>query len=484
VAARLTDNRGVVGWDGEPRTDPNMPITTRFAPSPTGALHPGSLRTALFSWLFARGRSGRFLIRIEDTDAERSQQTAEASQLEDLAWMGLDPDADPVRQSDRALEHLRHLEALIEAGRVYRCFCTRERLDALRQQQTKAGEPPRYDGRCRELEAVERDALVAANTPSVWRLRTFGVGELTLHDLVRGEVVFPVADIGDFVLTREDGSPVFLFANAVDDADMGITHVLRGEDHLSNTPRQMLVLSALERPVPVYGHLPLVVDGAGQPLSKREASLAVGRLRADGILPRALANLLFRLGHHEGSGELMDLQQMAQRFDPARLGHASASFDPEQLAHWQGAALRALDPASYLEWARVCLGEAAPADDALLILLRANIHDGPSLSEAVDAMSGPLAPDPAARETLIQAGSSFLAQAQEYLPEDGDGFGAWLDTLRTTTGHKGRALFMPIRAALTGRIDGPELARVFAYLGGARVRERLARAEEIARGAD
>jgi glutamyl-tRNA synthetase len=242
-----------------------MPITTRFAPSPTGALHAGSLRTALFSWLLAKGRGGRFLVRIEDTDAQRSEQGCVSAQLEDLSWMGLEADAEPVYQSERHLAHAAHLDALIESGHAYRCFCSRERLDALRLQQTKAGKPPRYDGHCRDLDAAEREAALADGMASVWRLRTYAVGTLRLHDLVRGEVAFPVADIGDFVLTRNDGSPVFLLANAVDDSDMGITHVLRGEDHLSNTPRQMLILKALDLPVPVYGHLPLVVDvGAGK----------------------------------------------------------------------------------------------------------------------------------------------------------------------------------------------------------------------------
>jgi len=460
-----------------------MPITTRFAPSPTGALHPGGLRTALFSWLLARGEGGRFLIRIEDTDGERSDLTTAEGQLDDLAWLGLDADADPVRQSDRALEHAARLDALIASGRCYRCFCSRERLEELRHQQAAAGAPPRYDGRCRDMDESERTALLAAGEPSVWRMRTHGVGTIKVQDMVRGEVAFEVADIGDFVITREDGAPVFLFANAVDDSDMGITHVLRGDDHLSNTPRQVLILKALELPVPVYGHLPLVVDGDGRPLSKRDASVAVGALRADGLLPLGLANLLFRLGHHEASGELLDLATMAERFAPEHLGRAPARFDAEQLAHWQGLALRELDESAWLAWAHARLGDEQPDDDELLLMLRPNVQNGASLRDWVSAMSGALAPDEAARAALVEAGCSFLAQAREYLPEQGGDLGAWLDTLRATTGQKGRALFMPIRAALTGRADGPELAKVLGYLGVERIRTRLSRAEEIARGA-
>jgi nondiscriminating glutamyl-tRNA synthetase len=456
-----------------------MAISTRFAPSPTGALHPGSLRTALFSWLFARGRGGRFLIRIEDTDAERSDLGTADQQLADLRWLGLEHDETPVRQSDRQLEHIRLLDTLIDANRVYRCFCSKDRLEALRQAQTRKGQPPRYDGHCRDLDAATSAERLASGTKSVWRLKTFSVGDLRLHDLVRGEIVFPVADIGDFVLTREDGSPVFLFANAIDDSDMGITHVLRGDDHLSNTPRQMLVLKALERPVPVYGHLPLVTDEHARPLSKRDASLSIAALREQGVLPLALANLLFRLGHHETSGELMEMGQLATRFDPARLGKAAARFDAGQLAHWQALALRDLDEATYLDWARGCLEDDVVADEALLHLVRSNIHDAISLADAVAALSGTLQPDDSACQAIAGATSDFYDQALAQLPSSDQDLSGWVNSVREASGLKGKALFMPIRAALTGRTDGPELASILDYLGTDRIRQRLTAAQGI-----
>lgn len=453
--------------------------TTRFAPSPTGALHPGNLRTALFSWLAARRDGGRFLLRSEDSDAARYDQDALESQLDDLAWAGLDHDGACTRQSQHAEAHADALRELQDAGHSYPCFCSTSELEAARKAQLAAGQPPRYAGTCRELDAAEREAKLAAGAAHAQRLRVDPTAEVGFDDLVRGPQRFRARDIGDFLLTREGGGATFLLANALDDDGAGVDLVLRGEDHLSNTPRQILILQALGRTPPRYGHLPLVQDELGQPLSKREQAASVAALRARGILPAALLNLLFRLGHHETSGELLDLEAMAQRFDADKLGRAAAHFDPEQLIHWQELALRALAEPDYLAWASELVAETDPE---LLLLVRPNVRERDELAAAVAAIREAV-PEEAAREALRGAGCGFLEQARAVLPSEGGDLGDWLDTLRVSTGLKGKALFQPLRAALTGRLDGPELGRILAYLGADEVRERLRRAEEVCRRA-
>src|SRR3984885_13301571 len=316
---------------------------TRFAPSPSGHLHLGNARTALFSFLLARHVGGRFVLRIEDTDAARSTAEFCRSLQEDLIWLGLTWDAGPgredargpYRQSLRVAQYAQHFVTLERQGRVYECFCTALELEVSRKSQLASGQPPRYAGTCRHLTPEQRAAKRAAGLAPTLRFKVPLGERVEFFDFVRGPQDFLTDDIGDFIVRRADGSAAFFFSNAVDDAAMGITHVLRGDDHLTNTPRQILVLQALQLPVPAFGHVSLLVGADGTPLSKRHGATTVREYREQGFTAVALCNLLFRLGHSSPDNALLDLAAMARAFEPAHLGRAPAHFDAAQLRSWQ-----------------------------------------------------------------------------------------------------------------------------------------------------
>ncbi|MDX1610537.1 MAG: glutamate--tRNA ligase, partial [Halofilum sp. (in: g-proteobacteria)] len=342
-------------------------LRTRFAPSPTGALHLGNARTALFNWLYARGQGGDFVIRSEDTDAERGAAGDLEALLSALAWLGLDWDEGPDRggphapyaQSARRERHDACLRQLLEADRAYPCFCSREELAAARRRQQAAGQPPRYPGTCAKLDADQRAARRAEGRAESVRLRVPREDKLGFDDLVHGPQRALPSTLGDFVIARADGSPTFLFANAIDDADMGITHVLRGEDHLANTPRQLLLLRALGLPAPAYGHLPLVLGADGRPLSKRAGAASLTELQAAGYRPEAVVNHLARIGFAPESDALLAPAELAARFDLGHVGRAAARHDPQALAHWQRLAVEALDAADFLDWLQAHRPQAA-----------------------------------------------------------------------------------------------------------------------------
>ncbi len=302
-----------------------MRVKTRFAPSPTGFLHIGGVRTALFSWLFARHHGGAFVLRIEDTDRERSTEASIQAILEGMAWVGLDYDEGPFRQTDRFGRYAAVAEELLASGSAYRCYCSREELEAMRAAQVTRGENPRYDGRCRG-----RKTPVAGVSPVI-RLRSPREGTVTVHDLVRGDVSFNNADLDDVILMRADGVPTFHFGVVVDDADMGITHVIRGDDHLPNTPRHIHIQQALGVPVPVYAHLPMILGPDGARLSKRHGAVNVLEYRERGYLPDALLNYLVRLGWACGDQEVFTREEMIRLFDVATVNSAAARFDPDKL---------------------------------------------------------------------------------------------------------------------------------------------------------
>ena len=316
-----------------------MPVVTRFAPSPTGELHLGNARTALFNQLLARRAGGRFLLRIEDTDSERSHDAHTQGLMADLRWLGIEWDAGPdrednrgpYRQSQRAALYTRELAALERAGALYPCFCTTLELSLSRRAQLAAGRPPRYAGTCRELAEAERARRVAAGEPATLRFRVPAGERIEFLDLVHGPQSFLSDDLSDFVVRRADGSAAFFFSNAVDDARMGVTLVLRGEDHLTNTPRQLLILAALALPPPAYGHVALLVGADGAPLSKRHGARSVREYRERGYLPAAIRNHLFRLGHSTPLHGLLTPEEMARAFDPAHLGRAPARRSARRL---------------------------------------------------------------------------------------------------------------------------------------------------------
>jgi len=461
------------------------PPTTRYAPSPTGRMHLGNARTALFSFLLARGRGGRFVLRIEDTDAERGSEAHLASQLEDLRWMGLDWDGGPgcedalgpYRQSERGALYETYYAKLAEAGATYPCYCSTTELEVSRRTQLAAGQPPRYAGTCRDLDATERARREAAGRRPTLRFRVPAGRHVTFDDLVRGPQDFSTDDIGDFVVRRADGVAVFFFCNALDDSLMGVTHVLRGEDHLANTPRQLLLLEALGLPGPSYGHLPLLLGADGAPLSKRRGSASVGDLREAGFLPGAVTNYLLRLGHAGAPDDWVEPTGQPGAFALEKVGRAPAHFDPIQLQHWQREAVKRLAPQALQEW----LAPVLPAGltQSQRSLLGATVsHNVVFPSDAlpwVDVLFGDL-PEPSGelRQVLEAAGPGFFAAAIDALATVGADLKALARELKARTGRKGKDLYMPLRIALTGRSDGPELAPLLAALPDATIRNRLA----------
>ena len=460
-------------------------IVTRFAPSPTGALHPGNARTALFSFLLARSAGGRFLLRVEDTDRERGSEDFVAAQLADLEWLGIGWDAGPgredgrgpYRQSERTAIYGGLYERLERDGLAYPCFCTPAELDVARKTQIAASEPPRYAGTCRALDAASRAARIAAGRKPGLRFAIPGPELIRFDDLVRGPQAVEAATLGDFLVRRADGGAMFFFCNAVDDALMGVTHVLRGDDHLSNTPRQLLVLRALGLETPHYGHLPLLLDAGGAPQSKRRGSITVGELRRQGYLASAIGNYLLRLGHHGAPDEWIDPADFARHFHDDRLGRAPAHFDPAQLDHWQREAVRRLDADAAAAW----LASEFPADWtgpqrlAAASLLQGNVLLPRDARAWFSVLAGELPPLEAdARRAIAEAGPAFFDAALASYAEAGADLRALAERLKASTGRKGAALYMPLRFALTGRHDGPELAALLAAIPDSLVRDRLA----------
>jgi glutamyl-tRNA synthetase len=448
-------------------------LDTRFAPSPTGSLHLGNARTALFNFLAARSSGGRFILRIEDTDAERSADHLLQQQLADLRWLGLQwdegPDVGgphaPYRQSERASHYSAAVESLQERGMVYPCFCSPEELQLSRRAQLSAGRPPRYARTCAALSAEDVAHRLASGKRPALRFRVPDHRTVEFDDLIHGPQRFATNDIGDFVILRADGSAAFFLGNAVDDAAMGVSLVLRGDDHLANTPRQILLLQSLGMEVPRYGHLPLLLAPSGTPLSKREGAASLHDLRELGFIPSAICNYLVRLGHACGHDAWLDLADMPRHFDLARTSHSAARFDEAQLRHWQREALSRASGDEVREWLGhrlERLGDAA-RQQAFVAAVRGNVL----LPADVDvwlraACDEDLVPSPDAAAQISSAGPAFFAAAEHAWPAHA------------------AALFMPLRAALTGETHGPELAPFTALMGPERVAHRLASAQRRA----
>jgi glutamyl-tRNA synthetase len=459
---------------------------TRFAPSPTGELHLGNARTALFNYLLARRAGGRFLLRIEDTDAQRSQESHLALVLEDLRWLGLDWDAGPdreddrgpYRQSQRGALYARFFETLERQNAAYPCFCTPLELEAARRAQLGSGRPPRYAGTCRELSTEQRRAKQALGLAATLRYRVPAGRRIEFADLVHGPQSFLSDDIGDFVIRRADGTAAFFFCNAVDDACMGVTQVLRGEDHLANTPRQLMLLEELRLRAPSYGHVSLILGADGAPLSKRHGATSVREYRAAGFRPEALRNHLFRLGHSTAEHGLLDLEAMAAAFDPAHLGRAAAHFDAQQLRVWQKEAAHRLSP----EEARAWLGPALPpglnesAARAFIAAVLPNvILPEDALPWARVVFGPPPALEPEGEAIVHEAGERYFAAAAQAAAQSGNDLSAIASAVRAATGRKGAALYMPLRLALTGLGHGPELAPLLKAMPADAARARLER---------
>ena len=458
----------------------------RFAPSPTGQLHVGNARTALFNWLLAKGSGGTFVLRIEDTDFQRSTRESEQSMLDDLRWMGLEwtegvevgGGYGPYRQSERLHIYRAHAVELMSLGHAYHCFCTAEQLEADRQAAIAAGQPPKYVGRCRDIAKADARRRIDSGETAVIRFRVPGARDVTFNDLVRGEVRFSTDVIGDPVLVRSDGIPAYNFAVVVDDALMAITHVIRGEDHISNTPRQLLLYDALGWTPPAFAHVSLVLGPDHSPLSKRHGATSVREFRERGYLPEALANYLALLGWSPGEGEeLLPIDELARRFTLETVGHSAGVFDPEKLAWVNRHYLKTAAPERLAELAEPYLrsagwvnGGAVTAIDlaylATVVPAAASVVDRleqiPSRLRFLFEYSPEAAlGDAAVRDEARAAAAVIDALAQE-LQEgapmlDRDAFRAMAARVRERTGQKGKALFHPIRLALTGEAEGMEL---------------------------
>ncbi|HYW68774.1 MAG TPA: glutamate--tRNA ligase [bacterium] len=472
-------------------------VRVRFAPSPTGHLHVGGARTALFNWLFARGHGGTFVLRIEDTDRARSTDESERAVLEDLKWLGLTwdegPGADdshgPYRQSERLDIYAEHADRLLAEGKAYRCYCTDEELEAKRKRALADGEIPQYDGTCRDLTDAERAEREREGRPAVVRMRAPS-SDITVSDLVRGDVEFKKEMLGDFIVMRSDGRPTYNFAVVVDDALMEITHVIRAEEHFPNTMRQVLLYEALGYGLPAFAHVSLIVDKDRSKLSKRRGATSVAEFRDQGYLPGGLVNYLALLGWSPPEGEeVMPLEELTEKFDLARVSASPAAFDEDKLDWVNSHHIREeplADVAALAMRFAETHGLIEPDFDrfeAMVALAREGLS---RLSDLPDAISfffdDHVQVEDDARDWLSTEGSKQLAVSLvRRLEANGDEldaatFKAALKEAGKEAGVKGKELFMPVRSALTGRTHGPALGDVAAVLGRTRVVERLRKA--------
>ena len=469
-------------------------MRVRFAPSPTGHLHVGNARTALFNWLLARGHGGTLILRIEDTDVERSTQESEAAILRDLRWLGLDwdegPDVGgargPYRQSERLNLYASYAQELLAAGHAYHCFCSIAQLDTERQSALAEGRPARYAGTCRRLSREQADARIASGERPALRFRVPEDRDVVFEDVVRGDVRFQTDVIGDPVIVRADGHPAYNFAVVVDDALMEVTHVVRGEDHISNTPRQVLLYEALGFTPPFFAHLALVMGSDHSPLSKRHGATSVAEFRAKGYLPEALVNYLALIGWSpRGAGaagpgddntELLPIDELARRFSLERVGHSAGVFDEEKLAWVNRHYLKIADPIRIATLAVpffAAAGVRLSPDARGLEFLASAMSMATSSVDRLDQVPARLAflfeyapettlGDGQARREMREDGPRAvvraLAEALAAAPRlDRERFRAVAGEVKARTGQKGKALFHPIRVALTGRAEGPEL---------------------------
>jgi glutamyl-tRNA synthetase len=443
---------------------PLRPIV-RFAPSPTGRIHIGNARTALLNWLFARRGSGRFILRFDDTDVERSRAEYAESIEVDLAWLGVRPDL-VCRQSERISLYDSAAERLRGLGRLYPCFETAEELDRRRKRQQALGRPPIYDRAALRLTAEERADLEAQGRRPHWRF--FLEPEIVRwSDLVRGDSHIDCASLSDPVLQREDGSYLYTLPSVADDVDLGVTHVIRGEDHVTNTAVQIQIFEALAGRAPMFGHHNLLTDASGDGLSKRTGALSIASLRESGVEARAVAALAVLVGSAESVRPIGSLDELAAAFELSQLSHASARFDETEL---RALSARTLHTTSFedIRDRLAALGIVGPSAEPFWAAARGNLT---RLDEARDwwkVVHGEVAP--------IVEDAAFIETAAARLPPepwDASTWGAWTGTLKRETGRKGRDLFHPLRLALTGRESGPELASLLPLIGRARASARL-----------
>ena len=465
-----------------------MTVRTRFAPSPTGYLHIGGARTALFSWLYARKHGGTFILRIEDTDLERSTTESVNAILEGMTWLGLEYDEGPFRQTDRFQRYEEVKQQLLAEGKAYRCYCSKERLEQLREGQMARKEKPRYDGRCRHLTAPPAGA--GANTNEyVVRFKNPEAGTVVVEDQVRGRVVFNNSELDDLIIARSDGSPTYNFTVVVDDLDMRVSHVIRGDDHLNNTPRQVNILKALGAPSPVYAHVPMILGEDGKRLSKRHGAVSVMQFREEGFLPEAVLNYLVRLGWAHGDQEIFSADEMVTLFDVANINNSASSINPGKLLWLNQHYIKTSDPAHvshHLSWhvGQLDLDPAVgPPLAEVVTALRERAKTLKEMAEqclyiysdfteyqaaAVKHLSGGVAePLTALRRRLAELPEWSDAAIHQAVIDIAESFGLKLGKLA-----------QPLRVAVTGGTVSPPIDVTLRLLGRERTLQRIDRALE------
>ena len=457
----------------------SSPVVTRFAPSPTGFLHIGGARTALFNWAFSKGRGGRMLLRIEDTDRERSSDAAVEAILDGLAWLGLDWDGEPVSQFARAARHREVAEALLAAGNAYRCYASPEELEEMRAKAAAEGRPQRYDGRWRDRDPA--DAPAGAR-PAI-RFRAPQEGETVIDDAVQGRVTFQNRELDDLVILRSDGTPTYNLSVVVDDHDMAVTHIIRGVDHLTNAARQAQIYLAMGWAVPQMAHIPLIHGPDGAKLSKRHGALGVDAYRAMGYLPEAMRNYLARLGWAHGDDEIFSTAQLVDWFDLAQVGRAAARFDFAKLENLNGHYMRHTPDAALLdafmaflphaEGGREMLGALDAGGRARLLAALPGLKERAKTLVELKASAAFLFAMPAmeekARTLLDDGGRAVLAQVRPVLKAAPDWTAPALEEavkgFAQASGVRLGAIAQPLRAALTGSTTSPGIFDVLAVLG-------------------
>lgn len=461
-------------------------VVTRFAPSPTGHLHIGGARTAIFCWLLARHFGGRFHLRIEDTDLLRSRQEYTDSILASMRWLGLDWDGDLTYQTQRTDIYNSYVDRLLESGHAYWCSCTPEEVEAMREEARRQGLKPRYNGHCRTRDLGPGEGRCV-------RLRTPLTGKVLFDDMVKGKIAVDVSELDDMVIRRADGMPTYNMAVVVDDHEMGITHVIRGDDHVSNTPRQILIYEALGLPVPRFGHVPMILGPDRQKLSKRHGARAVIEYQKDGLLPQALVSYLVRLGWSHGNQELFSLDELVQYFDGGNLNPAAAAFDPAKLEWCNAHFMRELPLDQLAALAEPFVREAGLADrlgheplkrlEPLCVMFRERANNLAALAESfrpllLSAAELTYAEKDAAKH-FTDAGKAHLRALAEIFracePFNADTLEAALNAYVADNGLKFKEVAPPLRTALMGFMGGSHLNEIMAFLGRQETLARLAR---------
>src|SRR3990167_3519181 len=453
-----------------------MTFKTRFCPSPTGYVHLGNIRTALFCALLAKHHAGCFLLRIEDTDKARSDEHYTEALMEDLRWLGLDWQEGPYYQSQRQVIYDGYYEQLLEQKRAYHCFCSEEQLSLQRILQQKAGKPPRYPGTCLHLTDAEIVQKKSEGLKSALRFHMPENEVISFVDIVRGEQRFHSNDLGDFVIRRGDGTAPFMYCNALDDALMGVTHVLRGEDHLTNTPRQIAILNALKLPVATYGHIALIVGPDASPLSKRHGSRSIRTLREEGFLPMAILNYLARLGHYFGHDQFLTLDELSAQFKTESLSKSHAKYNEQQLLFWQTQTVLQLCEAEFWKWVGQSIENTVPENKRsdFMATIKPNVQFPYEVKVWADVLfSESVKYSEEQKNILTSAGKTYFSAALTALENNGKDAEKIIHDIKETLGIKGKALFQPLRIALTGHEHGPDLGKLFSLMDDKKMQSRL-----------